>query len=665
MDREWSLLLLLGVASLLACGHAHNLPGVPSSFSTEERLTAASSVSVAEEISQEFLKYLRTGVESPRLKELGDELRTSHSQKDIFTQSLVDLSAADQYFTCTICRATVNVIGRTFTGPNGELTGPNRDQNAKKIMLSFCDYFNIQTQEVCSGLFDLNWPILDYIFNETIAESRSICSMLPIKICQVQQPEFSLNVTIVGETPNESNYELAEHSDNDYLVLHLTDIHYDPEYKSGGLAECKEPMCCRDDLPADANTTGAGHWSDYRDCDTPKHLIVNAFEQIKKEHALDWIYHTGDVPPHNVWSTTRQGNMDMLTEIDQLLAEHFPKVPIYPCLGNHEPHPANVFGNAEIPDALRVDWLYQHVWSLWSKWLPKEAEATVRRGGYYTLALREGQRIVALNSMDCYLYNWWLFYDGSIVLEQLQWFHDTLLAAEKAGERVQVLTHIPSGDGDCWTEWSREYNRIVARFSRVITGIYNGHTHKDEMNVHYTETGLAMAVSWNGGSLTTFSYKNPNYRIYRLHAKTLQVLDHHTYTINLTEANLKPNEPPTWKKEYEFGETFTKNTSAAGIDQLLEDMAKKPDLLRLFWRYKMTEADPKLAAGCDERCLNSTICRIATSRWNEKQRCRQLQATLKQSLENEKQPQDDGAAALTAYSLASVLALLTALRYLL
>lgn len=272
------------------------------------------------------------------------------------------------------------------------------------------------------------------------------------------------------------------------------------------------------------------------------------------------------------------------------------------------------------------------MWSLWSKWLPKEAETTVRRGGYYTLRLREGQRIVALNSMDCYLYNWWIFYNGSIVLEQLQWFHDTLLAAEKAGERVQVLTHIPSGDADCWSEWSREYNRIVARFSRVITGIYNGHTHKDEMNVHYTDTGLAMAVSWNGGSLTTYSYKNPNYRLYELHSKTLQVLEHHTYTINLTEANLKPNESPSWKKEYEFGEQFTRNTSAAGIDQLLEDMAKKPDLLRRFWRYKMTEADPKLETGCDDSCLSRTICRIATSNYNEKQRCRELQAILKESV---------------------------------
>ncbi|EDV91427.1 sphingomyelin phosphodiesterase 1 [Drosophila grimshawi] len=660
MNFQWNI-LLLGVVFLLASVRASSLPGVPSSFTSEERLTSAISASVADEISQEMVKYLKTGVESARLQQLGAELRTSHSKKDIFTEPLVDLSAADQFFTCTICRATVNVFVRTLTGPDGELTGPNRDQNAKKTMLTFCDYFNIQTQEVCSGLFDLNWPIFDYIFNETIAESKSVCGMLPIKICQADQSEYIVNLEIVGDMPTESKSGTPDRSDKDFNVLHLTDIHYDPEYKSGGLADCDEGMCCRDPLPTNAESDGAGYWSDYRNCDTPRYLIVNAFEHISKTHKLDWIYHTGDVPPHNVWSTTRKGNMDMLTEIDALLTEHFPSIPVYPCLGNHEPHPANVFGNENIPDNLRVDWLYGHVWSLWSKWLPKEAETTIRRGGYYTLSPREGHRIIALNSMDCYLFNWWLLYDGSIVLEQLQWFHDTLLAAEKSGEHVHILTHIPSGDSDCWTEWSREYNRIVARFSKVITGIFNGHTHKDEMNVHYTETNLAAAVSWNGGSLTSYSYKNPNYRVYELHPETLQVLEHQTWTFNLTEANLNSNVSPNWYKEYEFRQEFTTDTSPDGIDKLLEKMAKEPNILRKFWRYKFTSADPKLDVGCSDSCLSTTICRLATSNYQDKQRCRELQAILKLSLENENK--DDGAATLMPYSVTTLMGLLCLLRF--
>ncbi|BFF93100.1 sphingomyelin phosphodiesterase [Drosophila madeirensis] len=665
MKLLWSV-ALLGMALCLGSQAAFNLPGIPAVFTNDDRLISVVSATVAEEISREFVKYMRSGVESERLKELGSELRSIHSKKAIFTESLVDLSSADQYFVCTICRSTINVFVRTFT--DGELSGPNREAESKKLMLGLCDYFSVTTPEVCSGLFDLNWPILDFIFNETAANSQSFCGMLPIPICQVQQEEFNLTLTIEGDLPTESNSDLPARSPQDHLVLHLTDIHYDPEYKAGSNADCDEPMCCRSDLAQSSpSSSAAGYWSDYRDCDTPKHLILSAFNHIKDNHKIEWIYHTGDVPPHNVWSTTRQGNIDMLTEIDGLLTEYFPETPVYSCLGNHEPHPANVFGNEEIPDSLRVDWLYEHVWKLWSKWLPAEAEDTVRRGGYYTTSPSAGHRIIALNSMDCYLYNWWLFYNGSLIQEQLQWFHDTLLAAEQAGEKVHILSHIPSGDGDCWSSWADEYNRLLNRFSGIITGIFSGHTHKDEMNLHYTDEGLAVAINWNGGSLTSYVNKNPNYRLYLLSPLTKHVVDHLTYTFNLTAANLQPEQQPEWYLEYEFTKEFTEDTSPAGIDKLLVAMAKKPELLRKFWRYKFTSADPKLSQGCDNACLSKTLCRIATSNYQKRTRCRELQAILEKSLENEEDEEDNddgGAPGLKALSLASLLGLLVASTFL-
>ncbi|ALC47634.1 CG15534, partial [Drosophila busckii] len=588
--------------------------------------------SVAHELSEEFIKYTRTGVESTRLRQLGAELRTSHSRQEIFTESLVDLSAADQYFICTACRATVNVFARTLT--SGELSGPNRDAEAKRTFVGLCTYLDIQSAEICGGLFDLNWPLFDFIVNETIAESNSICGLLPITICQIKQDEYKLNVTYTANNPTtEHNSYTTPSSDKDLHVLQLTDIHYDPEYKVGGwAATCQDPLCCRLDLPANSNAAGAGYWSDYNVCDSPKHMIVNAFEHISKTHKLNWIYHTGDVPPHNVWSTTKQGNMDMLTEIDSLIAKHFPETPVYSCLGNHEPHPTNVFGNEAVPAELKVDWLYQHVWSLWSKWLPAEAKTTVLRGGYYTVSPSKGYRIIALNSMDCYLFNWWLLYDGSLVLEQLQWLHDTLQKAEDAGEVVHILSHIPSGDSDCWSAWSAEYNRLLAHFRKTITGIFNGHTHKDELNVHYTAEGWAVAVSWNGGSLTSLSNKNPNYRVYQVNHENWKVVNYETHIFNLTAANLQPDTPPNWFKEYEFVREYTSDMSPAGIHELLNKMAKQPNLLRKFWRFKHAQADPKLAEGCDDKCLSQTICRMATSNYKDKTRCKQLQAILKETV---------------------------------
>lgn len=174
-------------------------------------------------------------------------------------------------------------------------------------------------------------------------------------------------------------------------------------------------------------------------------------------------------------------------------------------------------------DELNVKWLYEHLWSLWQAWLdPNDADIknTILEGGYYTVVPEPGFRIISLNNNDCYLFNWFIFQDGKIAIKQLQWLHDTLLKAEQNNEKVHILAHIPSGSADCWTVWAREYNHLIARFSSTISGIFNGHTHKDEMIVHYSKNGHAAGVSWNGGSLTSYSYKNPNYRIYTVEPVT-------------------------------------------------------------------------------------------------------------------------------------------------
>jgi len=155
------------------------------------------------------------------------------------------------------------------------------------------------------------------------------------------------------------------------------------------------------------------------------------------------------------------------------------------------------------------------------------------------------------------------------------------LEAEKNGEYVHVLTHIPSGDGTCWSVWAREFNRCVSRFRSTISGIFTGHSHKDELFVYYSEDeGHPTAVAWNGGAVTTYSNKNPNYREYAVSPETYTVTNHWTWIYNLTAANLKPDEQPEWFLEYEFIKEFTEDMSPAGISKLLDEFAENPELMR-------------------------------------------------------------------------------------
>ena len=289
---------------------------------------------------------MKTGKESATLKHLSIHLAKSHSKKDIFTTSIAELGAMDKFLMCTSCRAFVNVMAETFRSEDGELNGPNAETNSKMVVLELCDRFNIQTPEVCSGLVDLNWPIVHYIIMNSDADVLSLCSTLPISFCAVYENNY--NWTIAADNSKgpltSPKAEKPLKTDKDLTIVHLTDIHFDPEYQPGSLAECDEPMCCRTTAASDVSAAAkAGYWSDYRDCDTPLHLVENALDHIKTTYkTIDYIYQTGDIVPHNVWSTAKEGNKAMLTQINDLIAKKFPDIPVYPCVGNHEPHPSNM-----------------------------------------------------------------------------------------------------------------------------------------------------------------------------------------------------------------------------------------------------------------------------------------------------------------------------------
>lgn len=347
--------------------------------------------------------------------------------------------------------------------------------------------------------------------------------MLQASFCGLgTSPSFNFEVKInkTLEAPSEHKYQIAQPSEKDITILQLTDIHYDPLYVPGSLADCEEALCCRRGLgEVEDVSRQAGYWTDYRDCDTPKHMIEDSYIHINEEHKnLDYVYFTGDVIDHAVWSTTYDYIKDALLDQYKLLHKHFPDKKLYPIIGNHESQPLNQFAPSYVKEEnFTTSWLYNLLADTWVEefGLPEETKETIKIGGYYTVSPKKGFRIISINNNDCYTFNWWLFYDPGYLVQPLQWLHDTLEAAEKNNEKVHLLAHVPSGAGSCWHVWSREYVKIIERYRHTISAIFNGHTHLDEMNNFYSEKGhYAVNIGWNGGSLTPFSYTNPNYRLY-------------------------------------------------------------------------------------------------------------------------------------------------------
>lgn len=157
--------------------------------------------------------------------------------------------------------------------------------------------------------------------------------------------QILVNIDSNAEKLLESKKLTQDTSITPLTIVQLTDPHYDPNYIAGGNAKCNSGACCHRNqgLPEEKNDA-AGYWGDYNRCDTPSYAVINVLNSINDEHKdkIDAIYFTGDIIDHFTYDTSKEGNIESFKFMFDALEKAFPGVPIYPVLGNHEAHPANL-----------------------------------------------------------------------------------------------------------------------------------------------------------------------------------------------------------------------------------------------------------------------------------------------------------------------------------
>lgn len=121
---------------------------------------------------------------------------------------------------------------------------------------------------------------------------------------------------------------------------------------------------------------------------------------------------TGDLVHHQVWNTTVEDNILHYVGFMNSLSLAFPNTKIYPAIGNHEPHPCNMFPPQEVWADYDLGWMYNFQAVLYENHLEPQALATFRRAGYYTQLHAPGFRIVTLNTNFCYTNNFWIMYQA-------------------------------------------------------------------------------------------------------------------------------------------------------------------------------------------------------------------------------------------------------------
>ncbi|XP_060531078.1 sphingomyelin phosphodiesterase-like [Cylas formicarius] len=587
----------------------------------------ADRYAILKSIEWGFLEFLRDGVKPGYLKEAIQHFQLPHffrdEEFDRPDYGLMSLITDEE--TCTLCGILVNVIIEE------RKLGLGREQLAGEVA-AICIDFGIENERVCKGAIDLNVDIIIHIADKhKDLDGKRICAiLLQSNGCSANSTDLEWSVDLPSGYTSKKNRSKSEES---LKILQLSDLHYDPLYTPGKSNECGEPLCCQNDQETgDVEAgTACGYWSDYKAADVPEYLFDEVLRQAQTSNP-DYVYFTGDIVSHRVWSTTQIDNTRDIKLVYQKLKDAF-DVPIYPVVGNHEPHPINQYCFTEDESSYSTSWVYELVIEEFPN-LPPEAKETILLGGFYTVSPREGFRVIVLNNNIAYTANWWLIDSSYDPYEQLAWLVKTLKEAEDNNESVHILSHIPSGNGAVLKVWSREYNRIVERFANTITGQFNGHTHRDQFMVHYntSQPEQVINVAWNGASITTFDNANPSFKVYSTDSSTLELLDAEEWTFNLTKANLNPEASPEWYKLYSFKDAFgVDNLGPDEIGNLLVRMTKDHSLINNYHVFRSRNADPSVAVECDSKCQKKYLCEISVSEVGDRSHCERLEELYDQN----------------------------------
>jgi len=501
----------------------------------------------------------------------------------------------------------------------------------------FCKGLVMLKPSVCNGFVEGFGPEVFMVMKSTKQSPEHICGFMFGEACnnpESPQHEWSMAMppparkSVVSHVKkiNKLVKRSAPKHTGHLKILHVTDTHWDPEYQEGSLANCQDFLCCR-------KTSGevydeddrAGYWGDARKCDMPLRTIEAMYRNIRYNHPdIDWIYWTGDLPPHDIWMQTKEGNSDIVRGTARQLKKHFPGIPVYPALGNHESAPVDSFPPPNIdPNVISMSWLHDVLVQEWGQWLGQSHSWSVRKGAFYSINVSPGLRVISLNMNYCMKMNLWLLLNSTDPAEQLQWLVYELQLAELNNEKVHILGHVPPGNMDCVRVWSRNFNKIINRYAHIVTGQFYGHTHNDEFQIFYNDENYPTNIAYVAPSMTPYHGLNPSFRIYTVSVSG-EMLDHETYNTDLIEANKHPDQDPPYNLLYSARTSYNlPDLSPVAWHNFVLRLQSDKSLFKKFYYNFNTGAESN---PCDPVCRMRMLCRLVSARSHDsKSQCEHLE----------------------------------------
>jgi len=561
-------------------------------------------------MSDGFLGVLDPGSNIPGSRYIGKHLSTLI---DVLQLGQVAYEVEHSLFggaSCTACKAGLMFLSY-YIDSGVSLEQVTSDAN------NMCSTFRMVSPRMCKGLVESFASEIYYVVRSVEQSPEEMCGFMFGEACNNPynpQHEWEVHLPpVIKPTIQEDDYSQESSM---LRVLHLSDTHWDPFYQEGSNANCGEPLCCRSTSgPVLYEEDKAGYWGDYRKCDTPLRTIESMYRHISSHHRdINLIYWTGDLPPHDIWNQTRQGNLEVLEGTSRQLRTHFPDTMILPALGNHESSPVDSFPPPYIVGEDSISWLYTALDREWTSWIGEGHSPTLRYGGYFSVNTAPGLRVISLNMNYCMNKNIWLLLNSTDPAEELKWLVYELQLSEFKGEKVHIIGHIPPGHVDCVAVWSSNFNKIINRYEQTVTAQFYGHTHADEFQLFYDpeQRNRATNIAYIGPSVTPYYGLNPTYRIYNVRASDGRVIDHETWFMDLQAANAHPDREPVWQKLYTARDAYElESLSPRSWDDLVRRMNTNISLFSDF--YLNYHAGSAERPDCDPICKRKILCNLKSS----------------------------------------------------
>ncbi|PHH89254.1 hypothetical protein CDD83_6421 [Cordyceps sp. RAO-2017] len=460
------------------------------------------------------------------------------------------------------------------------------DKSLIKVITGLCKLAKAQDPDVCEGAVAREGPIIAGALRKMTIGSRPFKAFCTTLLGACGYPDV-IPWKVPFPSPKPRGGRPKPSGQRPLKIVHYSDIHVDPLYMPGSSTNCNKPICCRpytdDDKPG-RSTSPAGPHGDHK-CDVPISLeqsMYRAINEIAPDAAFSIF--TGDIVDHALWNTTQSYNVQSIERAYTAMNDSLRLV--YGTAGNHEAHPVNGI----VPNAVGRDsqWLYDLLSNEWSHWIDQAAAENAAKIGAYSVKSPAGNlRIISLNTNLYYRHNFWMYHDMDDKDPNLQiaWLVRELDAAEKAGENVYIIGHMPFGERDALRDGSNYLDQVVNRYSSTIAAMFFGHTHYDHFEVSYSDyqarkASNAVMMSYIAPSLTPTAGM-PSFRVYEVDPVTFGVLDSITYIADMSNKDYQ-TKGPVWTKLYSAKEAYGKALKPPVTDP-------KAELTPAFW-HRVTEA---------------------------------------------------------------------------